>query len=116
MVGNNTKRNIVLFVIVVLNAGNFADFVHCILNGINLENIINALHNACKSFKSHTRINIRVCKRRIIIVAVVVELSKYIVPKLSKSVTLTAGAAIGRAAAVLFASVKIYFRTRSAGT
>ena len=39
----------VLFIIVIFNARNFSDFIHNILDRIDLKNIINALHNAGKT-------------------------------------------------------------------
>ena len=98
------------------NICNFTNFFHYILYGINLKNIIHVLHNACKSFKSHTCINIWVIKRSIIVVTVIVKLSEHIIPKLCISVALTPGTAVGRTAAILFSSVIIYFTAGTAGT
>ena len=33
---------------------------HNVLNSVNLKKIVNTLHNNGKSFKTHTRINVRV--------------------------------------------------------
>ena len=52
----------------------------------------------------------------LITIAVIVKLTEYVVPKFNISVTFTTRSAIGRTAAVLFATVKINFRTRTART
>ncbi len=56
--------------------------LHNILNGIDLENVVNALHNAGKSFKSHSRINIFALHFGIIAVSVAVELTENEIPDL----------------------------------
>ena len=58
MVGYNTKRNIALFIFMVLDARKVNNMLHYILNGVNLKEVINALHNAGKAFKTHARVNI----------------------------------------------------------
>ena len=90
--------------------------LHNILNGVNLKDIVNALHNTSKSFKSHTGIYILLSELCIVAVSVIVKLREYVVPDLHVSVALTAGLTFGRAAAVLFASVKVYLGARTAGT
>ena len=58
MVGNNSERNIVFLILMVFNARKLDNMLHNVLNGVNLKEIVNALHNAGKAFKTHTRINI----------------------------------------------------------
>ena len=116
MVCNNAERNIVLIVFVIFCTRNLADFFHNVLNGIDLENIIYTLHNASKSFKAHTCVDILLSKFGIIAVAVIIELAENIVPKLNISVALATGTAIRRAAAVFFAAVKINLRAGTART
>ena len=116
MVGNNTKRHIVLFIIVILNTCDFRNLLHSILNRINFKDIINTLHNASKSFETHTGIDILLCKFGIIAVTVIVELAEYIVPELGESVALATWSTIRRTATVFFTTVKINFRARSART
>ena len=89
---------------------------HNVLNSVNLKKIVNTLHNNGKSFKTHTRINVRVRQTVIVAVLVLVELRKYKVPNFHKSVTFTADTAARLTAAIFFAAVKIYFRTRAART
>ena len=115
MVGNHTQRNIFLFIVVVLYTGNFADFFHNVLHGINLKEIVNTLHNTSKPFQAHTGIDIGVVKRCIVAVTVGIKLGKHEIPKLGVTVTIAANAAGFFAATVLFAAVKINFGTGSAG-
>ena len=100
----------------IVNTGYRRDFFHNVLNGINLEKVINSLHNAGKALKPHSRINIRVVKRSIIAVSVVIKLSEYVIPKLGITVAVASGTAVRRTAAIFFSAVKIYFRTRTART
>ena len=65
-----------------------------ILNSVNLKQVSNALHNNSKSFKTHTCINVRVCKRVIVARFVLVKLCKYKVPYFHESVTVAAYTAI----------------------
>ena len=116
MVCNNTKRDIVIFVIMILDIGNFRNLFHNILNSINLKKIINALHHAGKTLKSHTGVNIFLCKFCIVTVSVIIKLAENIVPDFSITVALTAGFAVRTAAAILFAAVKINLTARTAGT
>ena len=85
-----------------------------VLNSVHLEQIIHSLHNNCQSFKAHTRINIRICKRVVVTCLVFIKLRKYKVPDLHKSVTVTAYTAGRLTASVFFTSVIVYFRAWSA--
>ena len=115
MVGYNTKRNVAFLVIVILYSGNVGNVLHDIADGVHLKEVINALHDARKPFKTHAGINIAAFKARIISVAVVFKLSENKVPELGVSVAVTARAAIRRAAAVFFTAVKVNFRAGTAG-
>lgn len=100
----------------IFNSRNFGDFFHYILNGVNLEKIINTLHNAGKPFKAHTGVYILLLKLCVVTVAVIFKLTENIIPKFNISVALTAGTACGAAATIFFAAVKINFAARAAGT
>gem|GEM_PF-6938755 len=74
-------------------------------DGINLEDIVNTLHNGGQTFETHTGVDIRVCQRIVVAFLVLVKLGKYQVPELNITVTLTAWSAVWAAAAVFFPSV-----------
>ena len=116
MVGDYAERNVFNGVIVIFNAGNFADFFHDVLNGVNLEKVINALHYACKSFKAHTGIDVRVFHAFIVAFAVGIELGENKVPDFDETVAITSNGAVGASAAMFNAAVKINFGAGSAGT
>ena len=49
MVGNNTQRNVGLFVFFILYARNAADVLHDVLHGIDLKEVVYPLGNAGKT-------------------------------------------------------------------
>ena len=114
MVGDNTDRNIVLCIVTVGLTRNFANLVDNLADGINLKHIVNALHNASKTLKTHTCIYILLGKLGVVAVSVVVKLRKYVVPNFHKSVAIASGLTVGRAASVLESSVEINFRAGTA--
>ena len=116
MVGCNAQGNVLLCVGFIFNAGDIADMLHDIFYGINLKEVVNPLHYAGKTLKTHTGVDIFLFKLGIIAVAVVVKLGKYVVPNFHKTVAVAARLAIRRAAAVFFAAVKVNFGARTAGT
>ena len=114
MVGDNTERNVRSVAVAVFNVCNFADLFHNVADCVNLKNIAYALHNARKTFKTHTGVDIRVRQTVVISVFVLVKLREYEVPEFNISVTFTADFAVGFSAAVFLTAVKIYFRAGSA--
>ena len=99
----------------VIYACDFHDVLHCVLNCVNLKDVVNILHYAGKSFKAHTCVDIGLCKSRVVVVAVIFKLSENKIPNLNISVALTTNLAIGFAAALIGSAVKIYLRARAAG-
>ena len=116
MVGDNTKRDVLLFVVVIIDACNVDNMLHNIADGINLKKVVNALHDTRKSFKTHARVDIAGFKTAVIAVAVVIKLRENKVPELRIAVAVTTRAAGRRAAAVFFASVEVNLRARTART
>ena len=116
MVGNDTDGYIVLCVLTVGLARNGADGVEYLSDGVHLKEVVHALHNAGKTLKTHTGIDILLHELGVIAVAVIVELREDVVPDLHKAVTVTAGLAVGRAAAVFDSAVKVDLRAGAAGT
>ena len=116
MVGYNTDRDIILCVVAVCLACDLAGLVNNLTDRINLKHIVNSLHYASETLKSHSRIDILLRKLGIISLSVVVELREYVVPDLDKSVSLAAGVAVGVIACILLAVVEIDLGAGAAGT
>ena len=85
MVGDNSERDVVLLIVVILNARNINDVLHNILNGIDLKEVINALHYAGKALKTHAGVDIAVLKAGVIAVAVILKLSENKIPEFNIS-------------------------------
>lgn len=75
------------------------------LDRINIKYRINILNNNCESLKTHTCIYVLLLKLCVVVVSVIVELCKYVVPNLHVSVTVTAYSTARLTAAILLASV-----------
>ena len=58
MVRYDTKRDILLFILMVFYIRDIHDVLHYILNGVNLKEVVHALHNTCQAFKTHTGVYI----------------------------------------------------------
>ena len=86
MVSDNTERNVGLIVSSVLYARNIRDMLHDILNCIDLEDIIHALHYASETLKSHTGVEILAYNLSVVTVSVAVELAEHEVPDLDNTV------------------------------
>ena len=116
VVGDNADRNIVVLIIAVLLAGDLANLTDNLLNGVDLEHIVNALHYASKALKAHTGVDVLLCELGVVALAVVVELGEYVVPNLHEAVAVAAGLTVGRATAVLDSAVEVDLGARTAGT
>ena len=114
MVRYNTERYIGFVVFVIFYICNLANMCHNVSYRINLKKVIHVLHNGGKPFKSHTGIYIGIGKPVVVALLVFVELCKHKVPKFNIAVAVTAELAVGTSARFFNASVKIYFRARTA--
>ena len=94
MVGDNAEGDIRLCVVTVVYACLFADLEHDISYCVNLEKVVYALHKASKTLKSHTCIDIGLCKRCIVTCTVTLKLCENEIPEFNKSVTVTADSTI----------------------
>ena len=115
MVGYRAYLNIGIRVLTVLLARNFTNLVEYIAYRIDLKHIINILHNAGKTLKTHSGVDVFVLKLGICAVSHIIELRENIVPYFHIAVAIAPRLAVGAAAAVFFAAVKVYFAARSAG-
>ncbi len=91
------------------------DMLHDVLHGVDKKEVVHSLHDAGKTLKAHAGVDVRVCHRRVIALAVAVELGKHDVPEFNIAVAVAADAAGRLAAAVFFAAVKIDFGAGAAG-
>ena len=115
VVGDDTDGDIVILVRAVGLAGNFADLVDDLTDGIDLEHIVNTLHNASKSFQTHTGVDVLLCELFVGAVAHVVELGEDVVPDFHVTVAVAARLTVILAAAVLDAAVEVNFGAGTAG-
>ena len=116
MVCDDTQGDVCLRVVVIFYARLFAYGGDDVLYRVNLKHAVNALHNARKTFQTHTGVYVFGGKLRIIAVAVIIELRENVVPDFHIAVAIAAGLAIGLSAAVFFTAVKIDLRAGTAGT
>ena len=116
MVCDDTHGNVGFLILPVLYARLFADGGDDILNGIDIKHAVHSLHYAGETLESHAGIYIFLSKLGIVAVAVIIELRENIIPYFHVSVTVTAGLAVGLAAAVFFAAIEIYLGAGTAGT
>ena len=116
MVGDNSQRNVRLFVLFILYSRNLAYLLHDILNGVNLKKIVHALHNDSKSFKSHAGVYVRMLQTVVISVFVLIELCEHQIPHFHESVAVAAEFAVRFSAAVFRSAVYVNFGAGSART
>ena len=95
MVGYNADGNVVCCIVAVIFTRNFAHGIENFTHGVNLEEIVNSLHNAGKTLKTHTGVYVFLRELSIVSRAVVVELRKDVVPDFHKSVAVASGLTVG---------------------
>ncbi len=116
MVGDDPQGDILLEIVVVGDPGDLADMLHNVLDGIHLKEVIHPLHDTGQSLQAHTGIDVGVGHGGVGAVSVGIELAEYQVPDLHKPVTVAAHMAIGLAAALVGAPVKVDLGAGAAGT
>ena len=116
MVCDQTDGNVfvcIFFIVTVCKAAHlFAKRFQC----VHIKDGIHVLNNGCKTFKTHTCINIFMFECCIISMAVIVELGKYVVPDLHIAVAVTSNSTSRFAAAVFLTAVIVDLRTWTART
>ena len=106
MVRNDAERNICFMISSVIGTGKFAHLVGDIHHRINIEERIDILADTGKTFQAHAGIDIFLFELSIIVVAVIIELGKHVVPDLNIPITVTAHST-GRFSAAEFLSTVI---------
>ncbi len=115
MVRHDTDGNVPFIFFLIFLAGNLAYPVSERANGIHVKNGIYILNHRSKTLQSHAGIDVFLLKLRIIPLAVIVKLGKYVVPHFNISVAVAAYGTARLAAAVLLASVIVNLRAGAAG-
>ena len=85
-------------------------------NGVDLEQVVDILHNDGQTFQAHAGIDVGLGQQFIVALAVSIVLAEDQVPDLHEAVAITADTAGGLAAAVLQAAVIVDLRAGAAGT
>ena len=114
MVGDDAQGHVGLVAVTIVRAGDLADLVGDVHDGIDVEERIHALADNGQTLKAHAGVNVFLNEIGIVAVAVVIKLGKDVVPDLHIAVAVAAGRAVRLAAAVGFAAVKIDLRAGAA--
>ena len=115
MVGDQTDRDVFYIILMIFTVCKLTYFISQCTNRIYIENGIYVLNNACQTLQTHTGIDILLYQLRVVVVSVIIELGKYVVPDLHITVTVTSYGTARFAAAVFFTTVIVNLRTRTAG-
>ena len=107
VVGDDSDRYILIVIFFIFYARDLADLVEDLSDGVDFEQVVDSLHNASETFKSHARVDVLRRELRVVAVSVVVELSEHVVPDLDESVAVASRSAARLTAAVLDAAVEI---------
>ena len=107
---------IVCRILMIFLIGDFTYFFPQFQDRIDVEHGIYILHSDGKTLQSHTCIDIFLLKSRIIALSVIFELCENIIPDLHETVAVASGFRVIFIRHILFATVIIHFRTRTAGT
>ena len=116
MICDQTDRYIIHCIYLVFLSRHFTDSVTDCFHCINIKYRIHVLHNNSQTLKSHTGINVLLCKFGITTLAVSLKLGKYVVPYFHETVALTAYFTVRAATSVFLASIIINLRTWTART
>jgi len=120
MVGDNAQGDVLYGVSLVVNADDGAYLLEDILNGVDLEQVVNVLHYACETLQTHAGVDVLGLELGVVAVAVVVELGEYVVPDLDDTVAVADFLEVVLTdvveVAVLLAAVVVYLRAGAAGT
>ena len=114
MVGDDAQGHVGLVAVTIVRAGDLADLVGDVHDGIDVEERIHALADNGQALKAHAGVNVFLNEIGVVAVAVVVKLGKDVVPDLHIAVAVAAGRAVRLAAAIFFTAVKIDLRAGAA--
>ncbi len=116
MVGDDTQRNVLLVALIVVSAGDLADAVGDVHNGINIEEAGDVLAYAGKTLETHAGVDVLLGEIGVVAFAVIVELGENVVPNFHEAIAVAAGLAVGLATAVFDSAVIVDLGAGAAGT
>ena len=116
VVGHDAQGYVGLMILLVFRVRQLADAVQQRLVRVHGKQGVHPLNHHRQTFQAHAGVDIFVLQLRVMALAVVVELGKYVVPHLNVTVAVAAHRTSGLAAAVLLASVVVYLGAGAAGT
>ena len=114
MVGDDAQGHVRLMAVAIVRAGDLADLVGDVHDGVHIEERIHTLADNGQTLKAHAGVDVFLNEVGVVAVAVVVKLGKDVVPDLHIAVAVAAGRAVRLAAAIFFAAVKIDLRAGAA--
>ena len=114
VVGDDADGDVVLCIGTVGLTRDVLHMVQHALDGIDLEQVADALHHAGQTLQAHAGINVGPCQALVVALAVGIELAEHQVPDLHIAVAVAAHAAGRLAAAVLRAAVEVDLRAGAA--
>ena len=114
VVSDDAQGHIGLMAVAIVRAGDLADLVRDVHDGVHIEERIHTLADNGQTLEAHAGVDVLLNEVRVVAVAVVVKLGKDVVPDLHIAVAVAAGRAVRLAAAIFFAAVKIDLRAGAA--
>ena len=114
MIGDDAQGHVGLVAVTIVCAGDLADLVGDVHDGVHIEERVHALADNGQTLKAHAGIDVLLNEVGVVAVAVVVKLGKDVVPDLHIAVTVAAGRTVRLTAAVFLAAVKIDLRAGAA--
>ena len=115
MICDNTDRNIRLIILLIFYTGDLTHSRAQCQYRVHVKNRIHILYCRRQALQSHTGIDILLHKFRVIPLAVIVELGKYVVPDLHITVTVTTYRTARLTASIFLSTVIINLRAGTAG-
>ena len=109
MVCDHTDGYIVVIFFSVLFISKLTYMVTQSLDRIHIKDRIHLLYDRRQTLQSHTCINVLLLQFGVVSVSIVIKLCEHVVPDLHVTVAVTAHCTVRLAAAVLLASVIVYF-------
>ena len=116
MIRNQSDRNILLRILLVINPCHTADLIPDCTHRVDIKDRANILHYGSESLETHAGIDILILQLRIMAIAIPIKLGKYIIPDLNETVTVTAHLTAGLTAAVFLTAIIIDLGTGTTGT
>ena len=115
VIGDDTQGHVALVALAIVGAGQLADLVGDVHDGIHIKQAVHVLAHAGQTLQTHTGVDVLLLQLGIVVVTVVIELAEHVVPDLDIAVAVAAHGAAGLAAAVFGAAVIVDLGAGAAG-